>query len=406
MLPEEGRRAVVDQRGLRKPHRTGHLRHLAGERIIDLDLHPAVLHLRVRENFGHRVDRSARHPHAVERADKIVPVPLREFPRNQPQQLVPVPDAVDVERVARIGCELGSIERLDKLGELRVVAASEHDIAVAAFENLLRHDVGVAVAPAARSVAGQQVVHRLVGERRDLDVEHGDVDVLAVPGDLAARERRQHRDCGVHPGHEIEDRNPDFHGTAAGPAVLLPGDAHQSAHRLDEEIVGHLWRLGTGLAETGDRAIDQAGIDFRQIGITELVSRQRAGLEVLQQYIRALRERPHDALAFGLLQNDGDRAFAPIGCQVIAGLARLRSVPRLEVRRSPGPGIVASTRALDLDGVGTEIGEQLPGPRSGHHAAEIENSNMGKRPRPFGAPRAGAVRAAVGSRALRHRHAS
>jgi hypothetical protein len=43
---------------------------------------------------------------------------------------------------------------------------------------------------------------------------------------------------------------------------------------------------------------------------------------------------------------------------------------------APTRGVVANLRALDLDDVGAEIGEQLPGPGPGHHAAEIEDLDV------------------------------
>ena len=53
---------------------------------------------------------------------------------------------------------------------------------------------------------------------------------------------------------------------------------------------------------------------------------------------------------------------------------------RLDERRSPGPRLVA-LRALDLDDVGAEIGERLPGGRAGEHAREFENAQAGERGR-------------------------
>ena len=89
-------------------------------------------------------------------------------------------------------------EHLAAFGELAVVADHQHHVAVAGGEDVLRLDVGMGIAGAARHLAGDQIVHRLVGEARHADVEHGDVDVVAAAGLVAARERRQHRDRRVH----------------------------------------------------------------------------------------------------------------------------------------------------------------------------------------------------------------
>ena len=39
-------------------------------------------------------------------------------------------------------------------------------------------------------------------------------------------------------------------------------------------------------------------------------------------------------------------------------------------------GVVAAAGALDLDHLGTEITENLPGPRPGEHAGQVENADV------------------------------
>ena len=96
----------------------------------------------------------------------------------------------------------------------------------------------MAVAAALGCVARDQPVHRLVGEEGRLHVEHGEVDVFALAGLVAARQSRQHADRGVHAGHEIDDRHADLLRPAARHAVAFAGDAHEAAHGLDHEVVG------------------------------------------------------------------------------------------------------------------------------------------------------------------------
>jgi hypothetical protein len=51
---------------------------------------------------------------------------------------------------------------------------------------------------------------------------------------------------------------------------------------------------------------------------------------------------------------------------------------RLDKRRSPGARLVA-LRTLDLDDVGAEIGEGLPGCRAGENARKLEDPDASKR---------------------------
>jgi hypothetical protein len=46
--------------------------------------------------------------------------------------------------------------------------------------------------------------------------------------------------------------------------------------------------------------------------------------------------------------------------------------------RSPAPGVVAGTFALDLDHVGAEIGQNLPGPRTRQDASKFQHAYSGQ----------------------------
>ena len=47
--------------------------------------------------------------------------------------------------------------------------------------------------------------------------------------------------------------------------------------------------------------------------------------------------------------------------------------------RAPFAGVVAAVGALDLDDVGAEIGEQLPGPGPGKDAGEFDDADAFQR---------------------------
>src|SRR5712691_10065114 len=105
------------------------------------------------------------------------------------------------------------------------------------------------------------------------------------------RERRADGDRGVHPGDDVGDRYAGALRTAARRAVGLAGDAHHAAHALDHEVVARPLAPGAGLAEPGQRAVDEPRIDLPQSVVAEAVAGKVAVLVVLDQDIEAGRER-------------------------------------------------------------------------------------------------------------------
>ena len=85
----------------------------------------------------------------------------------------------------------------------------------------------------------------------------------------------------------------------------------------------------------------------------------------------------HDAPAVLALEVELDRALAAIGGVEIGG-AEMVAVGALDERRPPAAGVVAGALALDLDHVGAEIGQNLPGPRPGQNAGKFEHAHSGQ----------------------------
>ena len=55
------------------------------------------------------------------------------------------------------------------------------------------------------------------------------------------------------------------------------------------------------------------------------------------------------------------------------------AVGAFDERRPPAAGIVARALALDLDHIGAEVGQHLPGPGTSQNAGEFEDAEAGKR---------------------------
>src|SRR5208282_2523232 len=151
----------------------------------------------------------------------------------------------------------------------------------------------------------------------------------------------------------------------------------EAAHALRHQIVAGARRIGTGLAETGHRAIDQPRVFRRQACVIEPELGEITDLEVLQQHVGARREFPDDAAAVFALEVELDRTLAAVGAVEIGG-AEMAAGGGGNERRAPAAGIVAGAGALDLDHVGAEIGQDLPGPRPGQDTGKLQYSQTGQ----------------------------
>ena len=208
----------------------------------------------------------------------------------------------------------------------------------------------------------------LVGEPANMGVEHTDVDELTFAGLGLVANGGENTDGRVHAGHEIADRHSDFHWLT----VRHAGQAHHAAHGLNQAIISRARRIRAGLAETSDRAIDQARELGFQLLVAKVVALQGAGFEVLDEDIAIGHQLPGKRLAFRRAEVDGDRPFIAVGAGVIGALACLFTLIVALIRRRKTAGVVAGSRALHLDDFSAEIAQQLCAVRSREDAREIE----------------------------------
>src|SRR5207342_683230 len=122
-----------------------------------------------------------------------------------------------------------------------------------------------------------------------------------------------------HSGRQIGDR----YASAKRSAVGLPGNAHESAHSLGDEVVTAAIGVRTLLAETGDRTIDEAWIDRLQAVVVEPVFLQAANLEILDQDV-GFRGEPADQLStFLARQIDRRRTLVAVAGEIIGAFERV-----------------------------------------------------------------------------------
>ena len=104
------------------------------------------------------------------------------------------------------------------------------------------------------TLAGDEIIERLVGEHADLAVDQGGVHQAAAAGALALVERGEDAHDRIDAGEDVGNR----HAGALGFAVRRAGEVHDPAHALGHEVIAGAGGVRPGLAEAGDRAIDQA----------------------------------------------------------------------------------------------------------------------------------------------------
>ena len=298
---------------------------------------------------------------------------------EQPGELSAVFHALAVGGEARIVGQLGASRRLAELPIQIVVAAGEDHPPVARAERLIGHDIRVQVADALRRHARGEVVGVLVGKQRDLRVEQREIEMLPEAGLRAMRERRADGDRGVHPGDDVGDRHAGALRTAAWRAVGLSGDAHHPAHALDHEVVARPLAPGAALAKARQRAVDEPRIGLSQSVVAQAVAGEVAVLVVLDQDIEARRERAHERLSLGRRDIHRDRLLAAIRRGEIGRIARLATRAVLDPRRPESARVVAALWPLDLDDLGAQIGQILPGPRAREHARQIQDADVRQR---------------------------
>ena len=262
--------------------------------------------------------------------------------------------------VARVVGQLGQAHGLHGGVEQFFVEHGQCKVPIAGLVDAKWRRQRMAVAHAARRLAGEQVARDRGGQEGERGVEHRHVHLLALAGALRLQQRRQGGPGGKQAGHHIAHRFAHQGGRAFG----LAGGFHQAAHGLHDDVVSRAVRHGAGLAKAGHAHVDQLGVEAAQFVGTNAQAIGHAGAEVLHHHIGLCGQLVHQGHGLGVLH---------VEHQALLVAVHHREQGALAVFHGADVAVVVTLRWLDLDDFGTQIGQQRSGQRAGQHTGEIQN---------------------------------
>src|SRR5215207_6832008 len=117
----------------------------------------------------------------------------------------------------------------------------------------------------------------------------------------------------ILPGEQISDRHTDLHRLA----LWLPGDTHESAHGLDDEIIAGFVAQGSCLPKAGDRTINETGVDRGSRFEIQGKAIQSSGAKVLNENITSFDQFMKDPTALLCSEIHHNTALVAINAQII-----------------------------------------------------------------------------------------
>src|SRR5258708_147165 len=300
----QARRRPAQRHGLSDKVEMPELRML--DRLSDAEM----LDLRIGEDLIDRVDRSTRHPGAIEDIDPRGAVALRRIVLDRGVERIAVVGTRVVGGVAGIGPELGRAERFAKPAEMRIARGGDVDVAVARAKDAGWNARRMGVAGLRRDLAGDRPARGLEIEHGDLALKERGLHPLPLPRLLAPEQGAEDADGAAQSGRQIGDRDADAHRSLTREA----GDRHQSAHPLRNLVDAGPLAIGSVLAEPGAAAIDEALVDRAQRLIGDAETMLDVGAVVLDHHIGAFRQTMEDRAPLRLLAVE--RNGPPVAVQV------------------------------------------------------------------------------------------
>src|SRR5215472_7849501 len=364
VLAPERRRVSHAWRHAGEPERGAHHRDLPEPRVRGPLDDSALEGLGIVHDLIHRVDRRGRHIRLLEQLEQLRSVvPADDFFQHA-LQLAPVRHPLLIDGEAWIRRQRVPAERPRELLPEAIVGGGDEDpLAVLAAEVAIRRQGGMRGSERLGHGAREQIALGVIGEQAQCGLEQRAVHALTEPRPLALKDRRADPERAQDAGGEIEERD----GRAHRRPFRLPRDRHDAAEGLEQRLVAGAVLPRPRAAEGGDRAVDEARVDRREVVVAETEALHRARAEVLDEDVGAAGERLHDLRALRGLEIERHAALVAIEEQIGRRLAVLVGRPR--------PRLVAGAGVFHLDDVGAEIGKQGSAPGSRDDAGEIDHAN-------------------------------
>ncbi len=241
----------------------------------------------------------------------------------------------------------------------RVHRGAQREVAVRGGQHPERCQTGDHRPGPLRDAHPLQRLERFARHQGRQRAQHGDVDVLALPGAVGDRQRRHRADHREQRCQQIRHRESEPDRVVVRPArgVHDPAEGlHDRVHRLA--------RPGAALrAEAADRGVDEAGVDSAHGRVVDAEPLGDPGAVVLHQHVGVADQVGEHRPAAVLLQIQRHAELVATAHQhrhgqVVVGLAAQPETVAADVRRVVAGGIPAGGRVLHLDHRGAESRQQ------------------------------------------------
>ena len=215
---------------------------------------------------------------------------------------------------------------LHELAKLTVVPAGHNHPAICNLKDLVGNHVRVGIAPAHRGLARCQIVAGHVGQHGHLNIEQGNIQMLALARAVFVCQRRQNRDGGMRTSEQVGNSDPRFLRPATGQTVALARDAHEAPHTLNNKVIARARRVRPGLTKPGDGAIHQARVQRLQAGVVQTITGELPHFVVFDQHVTLRHHLSYQGLTFWRGDVQCDRSLVAVNHEVVSGFVGILTI--------------------------------------------------------------------------------
>ena len=176
------------------------------------------------------------------------------------------------------------------------------------MKRLIGRQRGIRRAHLRRQLAVGQIVADEGVQERHLALHHRHIHLLSATGFFLHAQRRHDAERGIQPRCQIGDGDAAAHAASA----RLAGDADHAAFGLQYQIERRAVFIRPGLAEAGDRAVDDAGVAGLGFFVIEAEFFQRADAKIFNHHIATLDHIKKDRLAARVFEVDFNALFVAV----------------------------------------------------------------------------------------------